>query len=126
MRVMAKPADQRRRPQIGDLIEIETPRGYAYAQYVHKHREPPRMGSLIRQLPGFYRERPDNFNALVDAEGRFSVFFPLGAALNRGIFRIVASEPVAMSRGTPLYETWNDTMIIERIADDWRPSDDPT
>jgi hypothetical protein len=84
------------------------------------------MGSLIRVLPGFYRERPDNFNALVDAEERFSVFFPLGAALNRGIFRIVASEPVAMSGGTPLYETWNDTMIIERIADDWRPSDDPT
>ena len=124
--LMSKPPDQRKRPQIGDLIEIETPRGYAYAQYIYKHREPPRMGSLIRVLPGFFRERPDDFSALVETEERFSVFFPLGAALNRGIFRIVANEPVAMRRAAPLYETWNDTMLVERIADDSFPSGDPT
>ena len=59
---MSEPPDQRMRPQIGDLIEIETPRGYAYAQYVYKQREQPPMGSLIRVLPGFYRERPDDWN----------------------------------------------------------------
>jgi hypothetical protein len=157
---MPKPADQRRRPQIGDVIEIETPRGLAYAQYTHEHRDPPRMGSLLRVFPGFHETRPSDFSALVEQEEIFSVFFPLGAALNRGIFRIAAKRPVPTrkqpfpvfrsrnsnlgepswiwdggkrsrpaqpdERGTPgaVYSIWNDTMLVHRITDGWRPSDD--
>jgi hypothetical protein len=41
------------------VIEIETPRGLAYAQYTHEHRDPPRLGSLLRVLPA----RPDDVRA---------------------------------------------------------------
>jgi hypothetical protein len=82
------------RPQIGDAIEIETPRGLAYAHYTHEHREPPRYGSLLRVLPGLHSEAPSEFAHLVTQEERFSVFFPLGAALQRKLVRIVAREAV--------------------------------
>jgi hypothetical protein len=154
---MPKPAAQRKRPQIGDVIEIETPRGLAYAQYTHEHREPPRFGSLLRVLPGLFATTPSDFTDLVAQEERFSVFFPLGAALNRGIFRIVANEPVPEAKRrfpifgalsgdgtmwlwdgrrewksrsgrerTPraLLATWNDTLLIERTADEgWTPGE---
>ena len=62
------------RPRLGDVIEIETPKGLAYAQYTHEHRDPPRYGSLLRILPGIYSQRPSDFAALVAEEERFSVF----------------------------------------------------
>lgn len=92
-----KHPEERVRPQIGDVIEITTPRGFAYAQYTHEHRDPPRMGSLLRVLPGVFDQRPE-LKSLVEEEERFSVFFPLHAALGRGIFRIVANEPVPPSK----------------------------
>jgi len=91
---MPKPASERVRPQLGDVIEIETPRGLAYAQYTHEHKDPPRHGSLLHVLPGIYPERPSAFSDLVAEEDRFSVFFPLGAALKRRLVRIVANEPI--------------------------------
>ena len=40
-----------KRVKIGDIIEIETKRGFAYAQYVMKV---PEWGALLRVLAGFY------------------------------------------------------------------------
>jgi hypothetical protein len=91
--VARKPPEERTRPQIGDVIEVETPTGLAYVQYTHEHRERPRWGSLLRVLPGVYERQPD-LAKLVSEEERFSVFFPLHAALRGGIFSIVANEPV--------------------------------
>ncbi|OFV80741.1 MAG: hypothetical protein A2Y78_15400 [Acidobacteria bacterium RBG_13_68_16] len=113
-----KPASQRTRPRIGDVIEIGTPKGLAYAQYTHKHDEQPRYGALIRVLPGLYKTRPVSFNDLVKRKERFFVFFPLGAACKRGIVTIVANEvipksacpfPTFRSRATerPSWELWD-------------------
>lgn len=156
---MPKLASERKRPRIGDVIEVETPMGYGYAQYTHEHREPPRLGSLLRVLRGIFAERPGDFEPLLAHEERFSVFFPLGAALNREIVRIVSNEAIpAAKRDFPIFgtlsrdgevwwmwngsrewkarsprertpralrEIWNDTLLVERIADpDWTPSDD--
>ena len=44
----------RKRPRIGDVVEISTPRGLAYAQFTHKHDAPPKFGALIRVAPGYY------------------------------------------------------------------------
>ncbi len=96
--VSRKQPHERVRPQIGDVIEIRTPRGLAYAQYTHEHREPPRHGSLLRVLPGLYDRQPKDLASLVEQEERFSVFFPLGAALARGIFRIVGKADVPLSK----------------------------
>jgi hypothetical protein len=65
---------------------------------------------LLRVVPGVYSTGPTDFAGL-EQEERFSVFFPLGAALNRG-------------KRTPraLYEVWNDTLLVERVGDvNWAP-----
>jgi hypothetical protein len=88
------PLTDRKRPQIGDVVEITTPDGLAYAQYTHKHVSPPKYGELIRVLPGTWKLRPSNFAELVLQPSRFITFFPLGAACSRGIVRVVASESI--------------------------------
>lgn len=86
------PLVNRKRPRIGDVIEIPTPRGFACAQYTHKHAT---NGALIRILPAICQERPSDFAALVQQPPLFSTFFPLGAACNRKIFSVVAAEALA-------------------------------
>jgi hypothetical protein len=84
----------RKRPRIGDIIEISTPHGLAYAQYTHRHDSPPKFGALIRVFSGTHHVRPSAFADLVHTEPQFVTFFPLGTACYRGIVRIVSNEPV--------------------------------
>jgi hypothetical protein len=88
------PGAIRKRPRIGDVIEISTPKGLAYAHYTHRHDTPPKFGALIRVLPGLHKVRPVTFASLVQASAQFITFFPLGAACSRGIVSIVANEPL--------------------------------
>ena len=98
------PATNRVRPRIGDVIEIPTPKGLAYAQFTHKHETPPRYGALLRVLPGLFTQRPEDFSALVSQRPEFMTFFPLGAACNRAIVHVVASEPIpAHSSSFPIF-----------------------
>lgn len=85
-------ARRRRRsgPQIGDVIEIDTPRGRGYLQLTHRHRQ---EGDLVRGLPGTYEEQPP-LAELVARDELFLTFFPLEAALRRGLVRVVGNEPV--------------------------------
>lgn len=78
-------------PSIGDLIEIPTARGLAYAQYTHKKEQ---WGALIRVLPGFHASRPPDLEAVARQEEAFSTFFPLNAAVARGIFKTVGKAAV--------------------------------
>jgi len=73
------------------VIEIPTPKGLAYAQFTHKV---PRYGALLRVLPGLFPQRPSDFTELVRQRPVFSTFFPLGAACNREIVYVVASESI--------------------------------
>jgi len=43
-----------RRVKIGDIIEIPTSKGLAYAQYTHNHKQRPHFGALIRVLDGLF------------------------------------------------------------------------
>src|SRR5438128_2293482 len=100
------PLVNRKRPQMGDVVEIETPKGLAYVQYTYNHKEPPVYGALIRVLPGLHDSRPSDFSRLVREKERFFVFFPLGAACNRDIVKIVAHEEIPkISSGIPLMRT---------------------
>ncbi len=82
---------KRKRPRVGDVIEIATPRGLAYAHATHKH---PEFSYLLRVIPGTFEERPEDFSHLVAHESQFLLFFPLGAACNRDIVRVVAEEEI--------------------------------
>lgn len=152
------PLAHRVKPQIGDVIEIPTPSGFAYAHYTHKHEEPPKYGSLLRVLPGLHESRPVDFADLVKLQPQFITFFPLGAACKQKIVHVVANEPIpthaqsfptfrscvrtpsgrgpwwlwdgkkewkigALKPGMeflPLRAVWNDTMLVERIIQEWR------
>lgn len=93
----------RTRPKIGDVFEIPTPSGFAYAQFTHKH---PSYGALIRVMPGIFSQRPSDFSSLVQQAEQFVAFFPLGAACNRQIVRVVAEEIIPDSaREFPLFRT---------------------
>ena len=90
-------------PIIGDVVEISTPKGFAYAQYTHKH---PQYGALLRILPGVYESRPAELSDLVTMLERFVVFFPLGSAVSRHIVSIVAHCPVpAESQKFPVFRS---------------------
>ena len=52
---------KRSRPKIGDVIEIATPKGFAYAQFTHDH---PMGGEVLRILPGLYASRPNDLASL--------------------------------------------------------------
>ena len=151
-------------PRIGDLLEIKTPIGFAYALYTHKHTEPPKFGALIRVFDRIYSERPRDLSPIANESVRFSTFFPVGAAVKRGIVEIVARLPVppdlavfpilrngtidpktrkvevwwlwdgsketrvgklsAEQRKLSFRAVWNDTFLVERIAEGWRPETD--
>jgi len=98
------PLVNRVRPRIGDVIEIPTSEGLAYAHFTHKHDVPPRWGALIRVLPGLFFERPSDFADLVEQPPVFITFFPLGAACNRRIVRVVANESLPkLSQTFPVF-----------------------
>lgn len=109
-----------KRVKIGDVIEIQTAKGLAYAQYTHFHSRPPRYGNLIRVLPGFFNDRPSNFSKIVKAPTKFVKFFPLQAAINKGIVTIVANEPVpAHAQKFPIFRNGNISPETKKVRVWW-------
>ena len=104
-----------KKTNFGDIIEIPTKNGLAYAQYTHRNEE---YGALIRILDGVFQSRPRDFTDLVKRKHRFVTFFPLSAAVNRKIFEVVAHAEIPeeaitfpiFRSGTPLKDgkvhTW--------------------
>ena len=80
-----------RPPRVGDLIEIPTAKGLAYAQFTHKV---PSYGHLIRVVEGIWRARPDPLDGVVNSATRFFTFFPVTAALNQHIVAHAGNLPV--------------------------------
>ena len=108
------PLTTRVRPRIGDVIEIPTPKGFAYAQFTHK---PARYGALLRVLPGVFPERPSDFAELVRQPPVFSTFFPLGAACNREIVRVVALEQIpSHTLALPVFRNWHRDQSGKRVG----------
>jgi hypothetical protein len=81
-----------KRPKIGDVIEIDTGEGFAYAHYSHKNKL---WGYLLRVYNHRYPERATDLAAVVAGEPTFYQFFPLGAAIHRGIFAIAGHVPLS-------------------------------
>lgn len=106
--------------QIGDVIEVPTKLGYAYAQFSHYHSKPPRYGALLRILPGIFRERPKDFAELVAKREEFSVFFPLQAAIDKGIFSVVANEAIPpKAKQFPLFRAGNINPATGKVEQWW-------
>ncbi|HYY16452.1 MAG TPA: hypothetical protein VE965_07385 [Gammaproteobacteria bacterium] len=84
-----------RPPRVGDVIEIPTSKGLAYAQITQKV---PKYGPLIHVVEGFWRERPGDLTQIVQAPTRFFTFYPVGTALNRKVVQLAGNIPVPSNR----------------------------
>lgn len=80
-----------KRVKLGDVLQVLTSEGLAYAQVTHKHVD---FGFLIRVFPGFNKEAPQDFAAVVADEPQFSTFFPVQAAVTKGLISVVANVPI--------------------------------
>ncbi len=81
--------------KLGDVVEISTPGGFAYAQYVNTH---PKYGALLRVLSGVYPKRLTDVGTLVRrGDVQFLAFFPLQAAINKGILTRIANAPIPVA-----------------------------
>jgi hypothetical protein len=81
-------------------VEIETRKGFAYAQLTHKLLS---FGALLRVFEGFHRARPSSFEMVVRGPVQFETFFPLDTAVRRKIVKIVGREPVSEPTEFPLF-----------------------
>ena len=100
---MAKtePKRKRVRAKPGDIVEIETPKGLAYAQFTHRHNE---YGQLIRVFPGFHDQRTDDLAEIVRGEEQFMTFVALDACIKDGLLAIAGHEEVPETkRAFPLF-----------------------
>lgn len=77
-------------PRIGDVLEICTTKGLAYAQSVNKHNQ---YGALIRVFKGLHDKRPDNVDLVINAV-QFVCFLPVQAAVHQGIMAVVGNVRV--------------------------------
>ncbi len=105
------------RSRIGDIFEIKTRLGLAYAQITHRI---PSWGQLIRVIDGFFPSRPFDLEDLAMYETRFVTFFPADAALSRGIFERVgnASMPSPDQR-FPVFKSGIPAQDTRRVGDNW-------
>jgi hypothetical protein len=79
--------------KIGTIIEIATAKGFAYAQYTHKHKE---YGPLIRVMKGLHENPQTNLELLANTETIFSIFIPLGTALRYKDLKKIGYKPVPL------------------------------
>ncbi|WP_052821531.1 hypothetical protein [Pseudomonas syringae group genomosp. 3] len=80
--------------KLGDILQILTSQGFAYAQVIQKH---PEFGFLIRTLSGFYNEQPKHFSAMLEGEPQFSALFVFQSAVNQDLLSVMANVPIPES-----------------------------
>ena len=86
-----RPRRKRPRPKIGDVIEIATPQGFAYAQFTHDH---PMRGEVLRILPGLYATRPADLAALVQQRERYVTFYGLRSIIRGDAVTVMGGREV--------------------------------
>lgn len=111
------PHIKRKRPKIGDVFEIKTPKGFVYVQYSSNYSV---YGSVIRVLPGLYPERLSlsEIRELVQQKERFVATFPVCFFLEEGWeAEIVAHEKVP--EHARFVRMWRHTFPIGRGKNKW-------
>jgi hypothetical protein len=83
-------APQSKKPRLGDIVEIKTPKGLAYLQYANKGT----LGDFVRILPGFFETRPRTFKELAKTKELYFTFYQVTAPALRDIVSVVANEKI--------------------------------
>jgi hypothetical protein len=110
----------RKRAKIGDIIEIEAANGSVFAQYTHEDKSRWCHGALIRVFPGIHRETVVDYSVLSAQIEQFIIFFPLHAAVQREIARVVDHQPVPeWAREFPVFRVGVPYRPGAKIEDWW-------
>jgi len=105
-----------KRMKIGEIAEIKTPAGLAYAHYVLRHSAKPVMGDLHRILPGLYKSRPGDLVALAYEPHLFVTFCPLTQGFEDNSVQVVGyAEPTKDQSTMPTFRQ------LQLLCDDRRP-----
>jgi len=105
-----------RRLQVGEIVEITTPQGRAYAHYVLRHKSKPAWGDLVRVLPGLYQTRPSNLVELTYEPSTLVRFFPVTRAAKDKVVQVVGfAEPTKGQEKMPTFRQ------LQLLCDDRRP-----
>jgi len=105
------------RPKFGDIIEIKTSKGLAYALYTHRNKQ---YGALLRVFGHILPSRPSHFDTLVSGRPQFETFFPLGAAVHRGIVSVVGSVPIPPQfQAFPIFRSGSADPITKKVKTWW-------
>jgi hypothetical protein len=79
---MAKKSISQRNMLVGDVVEIKTKRGYAYAQCVAKL---PFFGNLIRVMPGLHKQKVTDLETMITKQEDYFTFFFWDKFLDRNV-----------------------------------------
>lgn len=103
--------------QIGDIIEIKTGKGLAYAQYTHRNKP---FGALIRVFEGLHALRPSDLEQLAASSVAFSTFFPLNSALREKVVEKVGRAAIApQNQAFPLFRDGVHDPITKKVGTWW-------
>jgi hypothetical protein len=91
--------------KLGDILEIPTPKGLAYAQYINRHKK---YGALLRVFSSLHDRRPDDVKDAV-GDVQFVCFFPLQAAVNQEIVAVAGNAPVP--KDTSVFPTFRTGVV---------------
>jgi hypothetical protein len=109
-----------RKLKFGDIVEIKTSKGLAYAMYTHRHTKHPKYGAVIQLFDRNYDTRPPDLTDVVRAPIRFATFFPLQAAVNQELVEVVGNLPVPESlESFPVFRSANIDPSTKQVRDWW-------
>jgi hypothetical protein len=77
--------------KFGDVVELSTPAGLAYAIYTHRDSV---CGAMIHVFDQLHASRPHDLAELTKTKVRFITFYPLQAAVNRNFVTVVGNVPI--------------------------------
>ena len=102
--------------RFGDVVEIETPIGLAYAQFMNEDQS---FGAIIRVLPGTFESQPEDIAALIAGPDRFVVCYLVRTAIRTHRVRWVGHEPLPQrSRAFPLM-LWGGLTLRDGTVSSW-------
>jgi hypothetical protein len=102
---------------VGDLIEIPTRMGLAYALYTHHDMM---YGSLLRVWNDKHKSRPTDFKKILDQPVSFSCFFPLAATIRRKTVSVVDNFVVPeLLQKFPVFRSGLPDPVAKKVLNWW-------
>lgn len=104
-----------RKTRVGDVLEIATPNGLAYVQYVGKHSE---YGDVVHIVSKCHQQRPANLSPIINAPG-YLAFYPARLAVNSGLANIVETHDLPSGVELPMQLRRAGARLPDRTIATW-------